>query len=117
MIKAIRAKVNKSTKKRTNNKQKSKTYKKHQKGGAIYSFNLNQKVGGLPENMSLNGTQDGDCPTSGELDLGFTNYGLTKGGSYKKKHKKNLSKSRKSKKSKRSKSSKSRKSIMRKHKK
>jgi len=107
MIKQIR-KTN-STKKRTN--------KKHQKGGAIYSFDLNEKIGGLPANIALNGTQDGDCPTNGALDLGFTNYGLTKGGSYKKKHKKSLSKSKKSKKSNKSKSSKSRKSNMRNHKK
>jgi len=108
MIQQIR-KANKGTKKRTN--------KKHHKGGAVYSFNLNDKIGGLPANIALNGTQDGDCPTSGALDLGFTNYGLTKGGSYKKKHKKSLSKSKKSRKSKKSKSSKSRKSNMRKHKK
>ena len=110
MIKQIR-KTNSSIKKRTN---KKRTNKKHQKGGAIYSFDLNDKIGGLPANIALNGTQDGDCPTNGALDLGFTNYGLTKGGSYKKKHKKSLSKSKKSKKSK---SSKSRKSNMRKHKK
>ena len=108
MIQQIR-KANKGTKKRTN--------KKHHKGGAVYSFNLNDKIGGLPANIALNGTQDGDCPTNGALDLGFTNYGLTKGGSYKKKHKKSLSKSKKSRKSKKSKSSKSRKSNMRNHKK
>ena len=94
MIIPIRAKANKSTKKRTNKKQKqtkSKTNKKSQhKGGAVYTFDLNEKIGGLPARIPLNGTQDGDCPTNGALDLGFTNYGLTKGGSYKKKHKKSI---------------------------
>jgi hypothetical protein len=76
-------------------------------GGAIYSFDLDDKIGGQPANISLNGTQDGDCPSTGALDLGFTNYGLTKGGSYKKnnkKHRKN--KTIKNKKSNRSRSNK-----------
>lgn len=112
MIIPIRAKANKSTKKRTNKKQKqtkSKTNKKSQhKGGAVYTFDLNEKIGGLPARIPLNGTQDGDCPTNGALDLGFTNYGLTKGGSYKKKHKKSMrsKKFKKSKNPKRSKKSK-----------
>jgi hypothetical protein len=78
-------------------------------GGAIFSFNLDDKIGGLPANVALNGTQDGDCPTTGALDLGFTNYGLTKGGAYKK-NKKNHKKiqHKKSKKNKKSSKSKSR---------
>jgi hypothetical protein len=79
-------------------------------GGAVYSFDLNDKIGGLPANVSLNGTQDGDCPSTGALDLGFTNYGLTKGGSYKKNkknHKKNRNTKTKKNKNKNKKSSKS----------
>ena len=55
--------------------------KKHQQGGAIYSFDLNDKIGGLPANIPLNGTSDGDCPGSPTSELGFVNYGLTQGGS------------------------------------
>jgi len=73
-------------------------------GGAIYSFNLDDKIGGLAANVALNGTQDGDCPASGALDLGFTNYGLTKGGAYKK-NCKTAKKSRKNKLSRKSKNS------------
>ena len=51
------------------------------KGGAIYSFDLNDKIGGLPARIPLNGTRDGDCPASDTKDLGFVNYGLTRGGS------------------------------------
>jgi len=70
-----------------------KSTKPNHNEGAIYTFNLNDKIGGLAANVPLNGTQDGDCPASGALDLGFTNYGLTAsnsvatGGAYKKKHK------------------------------
>ena len=85
-------------------------------GGAIYSFDLDDKIGGQPANVSLNGTQDGDCPSTGALDLGFTNYGLTKGGSYKKNNKKNR-KNKTSKNKKSSKSSKSNKSKSRRYKK
>jgi hypothetical protein len=56
---------------------KSKTHKKHC-GGAIYSFNLNDKIGGLPARIPLNGTADGDCPATDTADLGFTNYGMTR---------------------------------------
>jgi hypothetical protein len=85
-------------------------------GGAIYSFNLDDKIGGLPANVALNGTQDGDCPSTGPFDLGFTNYGLTKGGSYKK-NKKNHKKNHKNKSKKNKKSLKSHKSKSRSHKK
>ena len=86
-VKSIRSKRSRRTRnKRTNKKQ-------NHKGGAIYSFDLNDKIGGLPANIALNRTQDGDCPNSDNSELGFTNYGMTrmnnvKGGSYKKKHKK-----------------------------
>ena len=86
-------------------------------GGAIYSFNLDDKIGGLAANVALNGTQDGDCPASGALDLGFANYGLTKGGAYKK-NCKTSKKSRKNKLSRKSKNSrKYKKSKSHKHKK
>lgn len=56
---------------------KSKTHKR-QRGGAIYSFNLNDKIGGLPARIPLNGTADGDCPATDTADLGFVNYGMTR---------------------------------------
>jgi len=81
-------------------KNKTKSLKRTQKGGAIYSFDLNDKIGGQPAWIALNGTQDGDCPSSDTKDLGFVNYGATKGGarrkqknSYRSRH---LSKSRNS---------------------
>ena len=97
--------------KASKNNKAHKSKKTKHRGGAIYSFNLDDKIGGLPANISLNGTQDGDCPASGALDIGFTNYGLTKGGAYKKhksgkKSRKNKL-SRKSKKSRKHKKSKS----------
>ena len=49
-------------------------------GGAIYTFDLNDKIGGLPARIPLNGTQDGDCPATDTANLGFVNYGMTKGG-------------------------------------
>ena len=64
----------------------NKRTKKHQRGGAIYTFDLNDKIGGMPANIALNGTADGDCPSSQTKDLGFVNYGLTRGGN--RKHKK-----------------------------
>lgn len=81
--------------KRFNNHKKNKKSKKSkysskskfQKGGAIYSFNLNDKIGGLPAWIPLNGTEDGDCPASETKDLGFTNYGMKRGGSRNKKNK------------------------------
>lgn len=78
--------------------KKSSISNKKYKGGAIYSFDFNDRIGGLPANISLNGTQDGDCPSTDTKDLGFTNYGLTRGGnrkSHKKSHKKSNKKSHK----------------------
>ena len=63
-----------------NMKSIKKRTKKHQRGGAIYSFDLNDKIGGLPANIPLNGTSDGDCPGYPTSELGFVNYGLTRGG-------------------------------------
>jgi hypothetical protein len=64
-------------------KLNKKSLKSEQKGGAIYTFDLNDKIGGLPAWIPLNGTKDGDCPASDTKDLGFVNYGLAKGGSRK----------------------------------
>jgi hypothetical protein len=106
MIQAIRAKMSKSSKKRSNRKnnktQKKSNKKSHNRsshrGGAIYSFDLNDKIGGLAANIPLNGTQDGDCPKSPTGALGFTNYGMTQnasGGGKKNKNKKSHKKSNK----------------------
>ena len=112
MMRQIRKSAIRSTKKRTAKKQNNSQNKSNHKGGAIYSFDLNDKIGGLPANIALNGTQDGDCPNAPTSDLGFTNYGLPRGGGNIKKQKnkkslskknlskKNLNKSKKSKKNK-----------------
>jgi hypothetical protein len=89
------------------------------KGGAVFSFDLNDKIGGMPANVSLNGTLDGDCPSGNTSDIGFSNYGVAKGGKrsisrkLKKSHKSNHSK--KSKSHKLQKSKKTRKTHSRKH--
>ena len=102
-----------------------KTSKRHSKnkihrGGSVYSFDLNDKIGGMPANVSLNGTMDGDCPSGNTSDIGFSNYGVAKGG--KRNMSKKHSKSKRSHKSKQShkshklqKSKQSRKSHSRKH--
>ena len=64
-----------------NRKQLRKQFsKRQQRGGAIYTFDLTDKIGGLPARIPLNGTRDGDCPASETKDLGFVNYGMTRGG-------------------------------------
>lgn len=89
------------------------------KGGAVFSFDLNDKIGGMAANVSLNGTLDGDCPSGNTSDIGFSNYGVAKGGKrsisrkLKKSHKSNHSK--KSKSHKLQKSKKTRKTHSRKH--
>ena len=88
----------KKTMKRTN---KNKLHR----GGAVYSFDLADKIGGMPANVSLNGTVDGDCPSGNISDIGFSNYGVAKGG-----NRKLSKKSMKSRKSKTPKTMKSRKS-------
>ena len=83
--------IRKSSKGSKRSKTNKRT-KKHQRGGAIYSFDLNDKIGGMPANIALNGSADGDCPSSQTKDLGFVNYGLTQGGNRKhKKHSKSHS--------------------------
>ena len=76
-IKRAMRQIRKSFKK--SRKHRSVSRKNH-KGGAIYSFDLSDRVGGQPARIALNGTRDGDCPKSDTKDLGFVNYGLTKGG-------------------------------------
>ena len=90
-VRSIRSKMSTRTRKRTNKKQNKSHKKSMHRGGAIYSFDLNDKIGGLPANIPLNGTQDGDCPNSPTSELGFTNYGMTRtgGGCIKKNKNKN----------------------------
>jgi len=69
-------------------KTHKRIHKRAHRGGAIYSFDLKDKIGGLPARIPLNGTQDGDCPASDTKDLGFVNYGMTQGGGKKHRHSK-----------------------------
>jgi hypothetical protein len=86
IIKRLSKTMNKMVKRFTNIKKqkrvskKSTTSKHRQGGGAVYSFDFNDKVGGLPANVALNGTADGDCPSGNLSDLGMTNYNGVKGG-------------------------------------
>jgi hypothetical protein len=70
-----------NSKRNSKRQYKSKTHKNLQRpshrGGAIYSFDLTDKIGGLPARVPLNGTADGDCPATDTADLGFVNYGMT----------------------------------------
>jgi len=70
-----------NTKRNTNKRQ---TRNRKHTGGAIYTFDLNDKIGGQSARIPLNGTRDGDCPATGSADLGFVNYGQTRGGGSKK---------------------------------
>lgn len=81
----------KKSHKKSHHSRKSRNTKRHTKrhnrkhtGGAIYTFDLNDKIGGQPARIPLNGTRDGDCPATGTTDLGFVNYGQTRGGGSKK---------------------------------
>ena len=69
-----------------NTKRNTKRHARNRKhtGGAIYTFDLNDKIGGQSARIPLNGTRDGDCPATGSADLGFVNYGQTRGGGSKK---------------------------------
>jgi hypothetical protein len=71
-----------NSKRNSKRQYKSKTHKNLQRpshrGGAIYSFDLTDKIGGLPARVPLNGTADGDCPATDTADLGFVNYGMTR---------------------------------------
>jgi hypothetical protein len=79
---------------------KPRTLKKtQQRGGAIYTFDLNDKIGGLSARIPLNGTRDGDCPATDTMDLGFVNYGMTRpvasGGGRRRRHRHSKSKTSK----------------------
>lgn len=74
MMQVLRKTFSNNNKKRTINKTK-----KQQRGGAVYSFDFNDKVGGMPARVSLNGTVDGDCPKGNVSDLGITNYKVSGG--------------------------------------
>ena len=118
-VRSIRGKTSKRGTKRTHKKQFNSKSKSMHRGGAIYSFDLNDKIGGLPANIALNGTQDGDCPNSPTGELGFVNYGMTPnptkgGGSCDNKKQKNKKSSKKSMKHKKSKTSKQRRKHFRK---
>ena len=77
-------------------RQIRKTSKRSHRGGAIYTFDYKDSIGGQAAVIPLNGTADGDCPASATQDLGFTNYGATRGGSRKKSRKGGKSKNKKS---------------------
>ena len=68
-------------------RQIRKTSKRSHRGGAIYTFDYKDPIGGQAAVIPLNGTADGDCPASATQDLGFTNYGGIRGGSRKKNRK------------------------------
>ena len=95
-VRVIRGNSKKPSNKKTLKRQRqNKNQGQKQRGGAVYSFDFNDKIGGMPANVSLNGTADGDCP-SNVSDIGFSNYGVAKGGNRK------MNKSRRSKQSRKS---------------
>jgi len=76
---------------------------RNHRGGAVYSFDLTDVIGGLPARKSLYKTTDSDCPIGGVNDpkLGYMYYDpLTShiGGSKRSKKSKQSKKSKKSKK-------------------
>ena len=74
----------KSNHKSKNQSLKQNKHNSNKSGGALYRFNLNDTIGGMPAVDILNNTTDSDCPATGTLDLGFTNYSSAKGGYYNK---------------------------------
>ena len=105
MMRSLRKAITLGSKKRSTRKNTKKTY--NHKGGALYSFNLLDKIGGLPAQLGLNGTVDGDCPKGNDTDFGRNNYAITKGGSRKNKMNRRSKKTKKVKVVKKSKSGKS----------
>ena len=77
-IKQIRRSV--GGKKLTRKTNKSQNLVRKHRGGAVYSFDFNDKIGGLPANVSLNGGPDGDCPKGNLAELGMINYETVSGG-------------------------------------
>ena len=49
-------------------------------GGALYTFDLKNKIGGLPAQIALTNTNDSDCPQLSEKNVGFSNYAKLSGG-------------------------------------
>ena len=49
-------------------------------GGALYTFDLKNTIGGLPAQIALTNTNDSDCPQLSEKNLGFSNYAKLSGG-------------------------------------
>lgn len=80
-----------------NKKTKRSSYKS--RGGALYTFDLKDNVGGLPAVKSLNGTPDGDCPYTND---DFLKQKKLVGGSKSKRSSRRSSRSKRSSKSKRS---------------
>ena len=80
MMRVVRKSLS-NGKKLVNKKQVNCNDRKHKqhRGGAVYSFDLTDKIGGLPANVSLNGTDDGDCPRGNISDLGISNYAVSGG--------------------------------------
>jgi hypothetical protein len=114
MIRGIRSKTSRGKKglskksKMAKKTKKANNNNKQYRGGAVYGFDLTDKIGGQPANIPLNGTQDGDCPSKGDLDVGFANYGLKGGKRGKRSRSKSKSKSKSRSKSKSKSRSKSR---------
>lgn len=82
-------------------KKKSHSRRRTQKGGALYSWDFDDKIGGLPAQRALWKTADSDCPPQGpeSKTFGFDVYGVgvsQAGGSRRRRN--NKSKSKKSKK-------------------
>ena len=52
----------------------------HKRGGAIYTFDLADKIGGQAARLSLYKTTDSDCPPGGPVDpaLGYSYYDPSK---------------------------------------
>lgn len=108
-IRPIRAAKFNIKKKNSSRKSYSKTHKTpNQKAGAIYSFDLNDRVGGLAAVKSLYKTSDSDCPMGGVNDpaLGYDYYDPTKTHSGGRRGKRSLRKSQRNRKSKHSKTQK-----------
>jgi hypothetical protein len=93
MIKKMSKSITKMFKSFSNSKKQKRSFKKsiskRQRGGAVYSFDFKDTIGGLPATVSLNGTADGDCPSGNLSELGMSNYGIATGGKRKHSHSKN----------------------------
>lgn len=52
------------------NKVKKLNKKLKKRGGSLFTFNYNDKIGGLPSVVPLTNTKDGDCPNNIKLNGG-----------------------------------------------